>query len=249
MKQFRFVHASGDTFMRLAKTRSDVGHLLDLTPHPLWVTLTEAGEAETLRAIRAEIHQKNAPYQLINPDQGDIAFLLHRHTHLMRVGGPLAIPAVHKPAREGGHGPRHNSFMKFGWEDEVLFVDGVHLVTYHVDHLHNRGTRADDQVKQMMLLGQQMRQQAEEKALAIGSGDLNGVLPTRRDLQHVFDHFNMTTTAHETGVQTGTHENSRIDYAWTMDKDRRLHVVHMRVLKSGIFHSDHDPIVVDCEIR
>lgn len=249
MKEFRFVHSSGDTFMSLARTRSDIGHLLELRPRPLWLTLTEIGELATIKAIRAEVNKRDAPYSVINPDRGDIAFLVNRSAHVVKMGGRLAIPGKSGPAKDGGHGPRHNSFVELDWADETIFVNGVHLVTFHTNHASNSGDRSAEQVKQLQLLGKQMAWQSKDGSMALGSGDLNGALPNRHDLQKVFDQFNMTTTAHETGDMTGTHGNARIDYAWTMDKDKRLDVVDMKVLKSGVFNTDHDPIVVDCKIH
>lgn len=249
MKQFRFVHASGDTFMSLARTKSDIGHLVDLDPLPLWITLTETAEASTIEGIRDTLHKLDAPFRLVNPDRGDISFLVNHDAHVADSGGPLAIPRRPGPARTGGHGPRHNSYVELHWRGEVISVNGVHLVTYHPDHEHDTGTRGGQQVRQVELLGQQMRTQAHRRNLSVGSGDLNGQLPNRDDLQHIFDEYGMTTTAHETGVMTGTHGNARIDYAWTMDKDSRLHVVEMKVLKSRVYNSDHDPIVNDCELR
>lgn len=249
MERFRFLHSSGDTFITLAHTRSDVGHLLELRPHPLWITLTEIGETSTLHALQSEINQRNAPYRVINPDSGDIAFLVNKEARVLSSGGPLSIPKNSAPIKQGGHGPRHNSWAELHWNDEVIFVNGVHFVTFHTNHATDSGDRSALQVRQADDLGSQMANQASGSGLALGSGDLNGALPQRGDLQHVFDKHGMTTTAHETGVMTGTHGSARIDYCWTMDKDGRLSVSDMKVLKSGIFRTDHDPIVVDCEIQ
>jgi hypothetical protein len=246
MKHFRFVHASGDTFMPLSEERSDIHHLLSLDP--LWMTLTEGGERATVKAIQAVVRREKAPYYVINPDAGDIIFLVNKEARIAGYGGPLSIPAKSGPAKEGGHGPRHNSWAELHWGNEVIFANGVHFVTFHTNHASNSGDRSVQQVKQANDVGKQMERQAQGTHIAVGSGDLNGSLPQRKDLQRIFNAHHMTTTAHETGVMTGTHGQNRIDYAWTMDRDRRLHVVHMRVLKSSIIKSDHDPIVNDCVI-
>lgn len=240
----RMVHASGDTFMSLAKTGKDELNLMRLDPEPLWICITEAGEEETIRVISKTIRDHNTPYNIINPDRGDIAFLVHHDARLLGSGGPVAIPRQPGPAREGGHGVRCTSFIHLGYKGEDIFPNGVHFVTYH----EGNTTRADEQVEHAKKLGQQMRHQAEGDHVAIGSGDLNGSLPQRHDLQKVFDVFNMTTTAEETKVKTGTHGRARIDYVWTMDKDKRVTVDHMKVRKTG-FNSDHDPIVVDLSIH
>ena len=244
-KSLRMVHASGNTFMSLAKTQSDVGQLVDLKPAPLWITLTETAEEETIRAIRAEIIKKGAPYNLLNPDNGDISFLIHHDARIKDHIGRLAIPQKHAPAAEGGHGPRYNSSVALEWQEEIIWANGCHFVTFKT----KGGTRGDQQVTQANLMGKAMSHQAKGRVLSVGSGDLNGQLPNRADLQAVFDKWRMTTTAEETGNHTGTHDNARIDYAWTMDKDRRLSVEKMRVLKVREFNSDHDPVVVDLTIR
>jgi hypothetical protein len=249
MKRFSFVHASGNTFMPTVDEKADVGHLLALRPHPLWITLTEIGQTSTVAAIREVVNQRDAPYDVINPDSGDIAFLVNHEAHVANSAGPLSVPGKPGPARLGGHGPRHNSYVELHWEDEIIYANGVHFVTFHTNHATDSGNRSAQQVKQALDVARQMKHQASGSSIAVGSGDLNGSLPQRKDLQRVFHAYNMTTTSHETGVTTPTHGNARIDYAWTMDHDKRLHVVHMKVLRSSQFNSDHDPIVNNCEIR
>lgn len=243
------IHASGDTFMSLAKEKSDIGNLLKR--RALAYTITECGEAVTIQALREEVHKHDAPYHVINPDEGDIAFIVHHDVKILSQGGPLAIPAQHGPASQGGHGPRCNSFFEGEYKGETFTKFGVHFVTAHTLHDGpNKGVwRTDEQVKQADLLGQQMNAAAKGSHLAIGSGDLNAVLPNNRDVQAVFDRYGMTTTAQETGVMTGTHGNTRIDYMWTMDRDKRLSVTKMKVLKSKIYNSDHDPVEVFMEVR
>ena len=244
-KSLRMVHASGNTFMSLARTKSDVGRLVDLSPAAQWITLTECGELDTIRAISRFLQKIDAPYNVFNPDRGDIAFLVHHDVRLVDGGGPLAIPGKPGPASDGGHGPRHNSWAKLNWKDETIFANGVHFVTFRTDG----GNRGDEQVHQAELMASQMHDQARSRNLAIGSGDLNGQLPNRGDLQEIWDAHGMTTTAKETGDMTGTHGHARIDYVWTMDQDHRVSVDDMKVLKSTKFESDHDPIVVDLTIR
>jgi hypothetical protein len=241
------VHASGNTFMKVGKTKQDVRRLLGLGINPLWVTLTETLDEETILAIKQLINKHELPYRLINPDNGDISFLIQNNARPIDWGGELSVPAQPGPAREGGHGPRFNSWCEIHAYGETIFINGVHLVTYfeRSDHAHS-DTRPEQQLKQVRDLGAQMRKQAKGRNLAVGSGDLNGILPNRKDMQAVFDEFKMITTAEETGVMTGTHGSSRIDYVWTMEEqDRRLSVADMKVLKSPVYNSDHDPIVVD----
>lgn len=247
-KRLRVVHASGNTFMGLGKTQADIRRYLGMDPEPLWITLTETGQSDTLRAISQVVRDARAPYNLLNPDKGDISFLIHHDAHLKSNGGKVIIPAQGGKASEGAHAARCNSYAELEWRDETIFANGVHFVTriVHEPRLHER---SEQQVIQANAMGLQMSQQAHGRHLAIGSGDLNGQLPNRDDLQEVFNKYHMTTTAKETGNMTGTHDHARIDYVWTMDKDGRVSVEDMKVLKSGAINSDHDPIVVDLLIH
>jgi hypothetical protein len=236
--EYPVIHASGNTFMQLANTKSDVGHLLDR--NPLIVALTETGESATIAAIRAVIRDR--PYNVYNPDDGDIAFLLRHTASFVRCGGPLAIPGQPGPAAQGGHGPRHNSYITFNYLGEHITHNAVHLVTKNTDHNSGGKDRSNEQIKQIAELGAQMQRQAQGSSLVTGSGDLNAALPTDKAMQALFDKHHMTTTAHETGNMADTHGPHRIDYIWTMDADGRLSCHSMTVLKSGIFHSDHDPL-------
>lgn len=247
-KRLRVIHASGNTFMSLGKTQNDVRRYLGMDSKPLWITLTETGQTDTLRAISQVVRDTKAPYNLLNPDKGDISFLIHHDARLVASGGPVIIPAQGGKASEGAHAARCNSWAELEWQGETIFANGVHFVT-RVVHDNNHEDRSDEQVKQAEAMGLQMKRQAHGRQLAIGSGDLNGQLPNREDLQRVFDEYNMTTTAKETGNMVGTHDRARIDYVWTMDKDGRLSVEDMKVLKSGAINSDHDPIVVDMLIH
>jgi hypothetical protein len=239
------VHASGDTFLRLMDTKSDINNLLDI--EAIYYTITEAGEKLTMKMVEDLCKQR--PYLVINPDRGDILFLLHKSAHLLNLGGPLVLPAVHKPVTEGGHGARHNSWMNFRYSGEVFFHTGVHLVTAHSFHAGGGPLRTDEQNKQMQLVGEQMRKFGSGTALATGSGDLNTSLPENKQMEAIMDRYGMTTASEETGNLTSTHGTRRIDYFWTLDKDQRLSVESMRVLKGKKYLSDHDPIHTKLNVR
>jgi endonuclease/exonuclease/phosphatase family metal-dependent hydrolase len=89
-----------------------------------------------------------------------------------------------------------------------------------------------------------MQAHAKGRSIATGSGDFNAVLPNNHEMQAILEEYGLTTTAHETGVNTGTHHGRRIDYMMTADKDHRVTVHSMDVLTGPKFHSDHDPLHV-----
>lgn len=241
---FVFTHASLDTFLSDEANRSDVELLVDGLVHGSprdWITLTETGELETVQMIRRVAGRR---YQVVNPDRGDITFLVDRRLDVIDYGGPLAIPAVGHAAGAGAHGPRHNSWVQMHVRGERITHTGIHLVTLDADHNPGGKTRADQQRHQLELMADQLDVFGRGSGLATGSGDLNGVLPLRDDLQAIFDRHGLTTTAHETGVHTPTHGRRRIDYVWTRDDDRRLVVDGMKVRRGAQWSSDHDPIDV-----
>jgi hypothetical protein len=233
--KLHLIHASGNTFMPLHMFRDDVDMIVRRGPH--LAILTECGQPETMAAVRQAVSHR---MRVFNPDGGDIAFLLSFSCHPLATGGPLVIPKQSGPAQEGGHGPRHNSYIQFELGDEVITHTGVHFVTAHENHKDNTGDRRDEQVKQAVTVGQQMQRFGKGSKVSTGSGDINGVLPARRDLQAVYDQYGLTTTAEEVGNDDPTHGNRQIDYIWTYDKDRRVTVDHMQVLRG--FHSDHRPV-------
>src|SRR5678809_1465679 len=103
--ELRIIHGSLDTFMSDEKNKSDVENLLELDPDVL--ALTETGEVDMVRIINA-VCKKSKTHIMVNPDVGDITFCLSKRATLVTSGGDIVIPAVHKPARDGGHGPRCN---------------------------------------------------------------------------------------------------------------------------------------------
>ena len=226
------VHFSLDTFQKPANAADDVNKIIGL--NAFLYTFTETGDPTHVRAIKEVVHDHKG-YQFINPDAGDISFIISKKANVVRSGGPLAIPRRSGPAREGGHGPRHNSFIQYRYEGEDFSHIGVHFVTAWTEHApdgHGHGRlRTDEQVRQAHLMGQMMNNFGAGTRLATGSGDLNVTLPRNDQVQNVFDHYHLTTTAEETKVMTGTHGSARIDYMWTYDKDHVVSVKKMRVLK------------------
>jgi len=245
--EFSFGHASLNTFMSDDKNIEDVKNLLKL--HLLYYTFTETGEDRTVHLIKATVNQTSEDYVTINPDAGDICFVIRRDVRLSDYGGPLAISKQPGKASEGGHGPRHNSFFKGRYRGEEISHTGVHFVTRDADHKPGGIDRGDQQIKQARLMAEQMQRFGAGEALAIGSGDINATLPLNREMQKVFDDHFLTTTAEETGNRSPTHGSSRIDYAWTYDKDRRLSVPSMKVLRDQDYNSDHNPIVVKVHVK
>lgn len=243
MQHYHAIHYSGNTFMPVEQYAKDVRWLLARGPH--LIALTEAGEPETMAAIRNAV---NGRMQVINPDIGDIAFLLSHQCTLRGSGGPLALPAQSGPAALGGHGPRRNSFVQFDLGDEIITHTSVHFVTAHEHHASGGQSRVEQQLKQAELMGIQMEHFGKGSGIATGSGDLNTVLPVG-PVQDVFDKYHLTTTAVETKTFDPTHGDRRIDYVWTRDLDLRVRVSSMKILKSRIVNSDHDPVEAHMDIR
>lgn len=242
-------HASLDTFDTDAHNRDDVEGLVDNLVHGErrdLVTLTETGEADTVAMIRRVAGKL---YGVVNPDRGDVTFLVHRDHDVLASGGRLVIPTVHKPPSEGGHGPRFVSHVTIDLDGEELTHNGVHFVTRYADHENRKGDRHADQLRQARVVGVCMSQQGRGRRLSTGSGDLNAVLPADRHMQRIFTEAGLTTAAHETGVTTPTHGDRRIDYVWTRDADHRLIVKGMQVRRGAAWHSDHDPVDVWAVIR
>jgi hypothetical protein len=233
------MHASLDTFMPNSENESDVRNIAALEPD--WATFTETGEKAMVQLVRDVAGEK---YHVVNPDAGDITFIVRRDHKILDHGGPLAIPGKPGPAKLGGHGPRHNSFVQMEIGDDVVTHTGIHFVT---KTLHVGGPvpeRVRQQLKQGRLVGEQMTSFGKGRHLATGSGDLNSILPRDTALQDIFDEYGLTTTSEETGVMTGTHGDARLDYFWTFDADGRISVASMKVLKGHRFFSDHDPLDV-----
>ena len=250
MMALLWTHASLDTFMPDADNRADVKRLVDTLvkgEERMWISLTETGEHDTVDMIRTVAGKR---YHVVNPDRGDITFLVHRDINVLEHGGRLIIPAVHAKAADGGHGPRYNSYVRMALEgNEDVTAFGVHFVTRHTAHKAGGADRHDQQLRQARALGNAMRTAGRAGRLAVGSGDLNTSLPQDKAMQRVFDEAGLTTTAAETGVETPTHGNRRIDYSWTRDADHRLEVKRMKVRRGAAWHSDHDPIDVEAVVR
>lgn len=231
------IHSSQNTFNSDAQNETDARHIFSRRPHV--AAFTETSEKKAVDRIRKASDGK---YRVINPDEGDICFAVHNALHVLHFGGPLAIRGQRGPARLGGHSPRHNSYVQFMFHGDVISYTAIHTVTA-------RGGRTDEQVKQLNMMGQQMVSFGQGDNLAIGSGDLNGQLPIKERFQRVFDRYNLTTTAQETGDWSDTHGKNRIDYIWTYDRDGRLKVTGMNVLRDRMFYSDHNPIEAFMSIR
>lgn len=254
MTDLRLTHASLDTFAPDVDNREDVERLVDGLVHGDrrdLVTLTETGQYATVEMIRKIAGKR---FHTINPDAGDITFLVHRDHDVTALGGRLVIPPVRTSPAEGGHGPRFVSYVTLdlkleGGQTETLTHHGVHFVTRNTEHKSGGADRSRLQRRQARVMGIMMRQHGFGGRLATGSGDLNAVLPADEDLQRTFEFAGLTTTAHETGVDTPTHGSRRIDYVWTRDADHRLEVKGMTVRRGAAWHSDHDPIDVWCNIR
>lgn len=241
-------HASLDTFMSDAANRADVEGLVDGLVHGERrdvITLTETGEADTVAMIRRVAGKR---YTTVNPDRGDITFLVEHHHEVLTAGGRLVVPTVHKPAKDGGHGPRFVSHVTIKLGVEELTHNGVHFVTRSSDH-RGDADRHGQQLRQARVVGVMMGEQGRGRRLSTGSGDLNSSLPQDADMQRIFDEAGLTTTAHELGVNDPTHGDRRIDYVWTRDADHRLVVKGMRVRHGAAWNSDHDPIDVWATIR
>lgn len=246
--KIRAVHASLDTFMSDAKNVEDVLTVASLGPD--YATFTEQGDDSVVHKISKAVQAKlGAAYQVVNPDKGDILFIVKREHRILAAAGPLSIPGQPGPARLGGHGPRHNSYVSMRIGNEQVTHTGVHFVTAHPDHQHNTGDRRDQQVKQAEDLGKQMKAFSRGRAIATGSGDLNAQLPGHTGVDEVFDKWGLTTTSEETGDRTPTHGNARLDYFWTTDRDGRVSVTKMMVRRGSRFNSDHDPVDVWLEIK
>lgn len=245
MTEYVWTHASLDTFLPDADNHDDVERLVETLVHgdPRdLITLTETGQAAAVAMIR-KVAGKG--YHVVNPDRGDITFLVRRDHRLIDAGGRLVVPAVDLPASQGGHGPRYNSHVRFDLDGEDLTHYGVHIVRHDPKGRDQR----DVQLTQARAVGNAMRRDGRGSRLCTGSGDLNSVLPADRAMQRVFNECGLVTTAHETGVDTPTHGDRRIDYAWTRDADHRLEVTAMQVRRGAAWHSDHDPIDVTSTIR
>lgn len=243
--RFTLIHASGNHFLPPAQTAGDTRRLL--RHKALIYTITEAGDDQTLSAIRAAVRGKD--YTVINPDQGDIAFIVANAAEILHSGGPLVIPAEDVPASQGGHTARCNSYVQVNYKKETITHTGVHFVTAHPDPHHTTEQRRAQQLKQAGLMGEQMRKFSRGRNLATGSGDLNASIPFNTAMQGVFDTYGLTTTAKETGNGQTTHHGARLDYIWTADRDNRVSVESMKVLKDPTFHSDHDPVVAVLRVR
>lgn len=235
-RHLHYIHLSGDTFLPISQYVEDVKRALLRKPDLL--VLTEAGESATVKAVKAAAHG----YQTLNPDGGDIAFLLPESTPVFDQGGELVIPAQSGSAALGGHGPRFNSFVTFGHGGETVTHTGLHLVTRHAHHASGGPDRHAQQLAQAKAMAESMTKFGRGRHLATGSGDLNSELPGDRQMQAIFDHFGLTTTAAETHIHTPTHAGRHIDWMWTLDRDHRLSVDTMRVLRTAPFNSDHDPL-------
>lgn len=234
-----WTHASLDTFMSNAKNEEDVDRLTrNETRH--WITLTETADPKIQALIVKVVGDR---YQVVNPDDGDVTFLVQRDIEVRDSGGDLIVPALHKPASQGGHGPRHNSWVTMRYDGETITHTGIHMVTARL----SAGAKPDSgrkrqQVRQANAMADQMVAKGKGHRIATGSGDLNGALPDRDDLQAVFDAHDLLTTSAITGDLTPTHGTARIDYTWVYAKDRRLSVRDMRVRTGPQWNSDHDPI-------
>lgn len=232
------IHASGNTFMPQGAEVADIQELLARRPDILVVT--EVGEEATFEAIK---NAAGAGYHAINPDSGDIAFLVTKEARILGSGGPLAVKAQRGPASEGGHGERRNSFVTIRLRGEVITHTGVHFVTAHPGHGVDR---RDEQVSQAHSMALQVTAKGHGRNLSTGSGDLNADLERVKEVAAVFDRFHLTTTAEETGDLDPTHGHSHLDYVWSYDKDHRVSVRRMRVLH-GV-NSDHNPVEVFFDI-
>lgn len=249
MSELLLTHASLDTFDRDPDVRADVDRLVgklangdrrDLT------TLTETGQAETVDMIRDLANG----YHVCNPDAGDITFLVAPGHRIIASGGRLILPAFHAPAKLGGHGPRFVSWVAVDiGHGDTLVHHGAHFVTRYEDHEHDVGARHYQQLRHARVMGMMMREAGRGLTLATGSADVNSSLPADSAMQRIFDEAGVTTTAHETGVDTPTHGSRRIDYVLTRDRDRRLEVKRMRVRRGAAWNSDHDPIDVWANIK
>jgi hypothetical protein len=236
---YHLIHMSGDTFMPLAATQDDVERAWRRGPDLL--VLTETGENSTVQGIKDVIGKTGT---VVNPDRGDICFVIRKGITVTDAGGPLAIPGVPGPAAQGGHGPRHNSYVTQNFFGEHISHTAVHLVTAHSHHAHGGPSRTDEQLKQAQLMAKQVQALGRGHALSTGSGDLNTVLPADKAMQAIFDNHELTTTAEEAENTMPTHGSRRIDYVWTYDGDRRLYVQNMRVLSGRQWLSDHDAVEV-----
>lgn len=238
------IHSSGNTFQPLAKTKEDLRTLLQR--QALWYTLTEFAEKQNILMTVNLLRHEFSNYRVINPDRGDVAFIIRKTAKVLDYGGRLSIKGVPGPAARGGHGPRYNSYMNIKYMGEVISANGLHTV---VARIPGRSPRFDEQLKQLDDMGKQMTRFAKGTRISIGSGDLNGSLPGRSDMQRIFDKYDMTTTSEERDDNTPTHDHSRLDYVWTMDRDSRASCKDMKVLKGLNLHTDHEPIEVVIHIR
>jgi hypothetical protein len=234
------VHFSLDTFKDDDENLEDIDNILRLHPHG--VALSETGQAKMVRLIQN--HIKNSRYELINPDKGDISFLLRDDCKLLDDGGELVVPAARKRPGMVGHTSRHNSFINFEFKDEEFYWTAIHALALHGDN-----KRKQDQLDQFDSYAKQIWRFSRGRALSFGSGDFNTVLPNNHAFQNILETYGITTSAHETGVDDPTHGNRRIDYFMTVDRDGRVVVVFMDVLRGHRFNSDHDPIYVRIKVK
>jgi hypothetical protein len=239
-----FTHASLDTFLPDAKNEEDVDRLA--SDDRQWITLTETGQKDTVALVRRVVGRR---YQVVNPDAGDITFLVHRDIEVRKNGGSLAVKAVRKPPSEGGHGPRYVSWVQMGYDGQVITHHGSHLVVLRASHKGRGPSQADEQVAHLTALAKSMTRFGKGDRVATGSMDLNGALPNRDDLQRVLDRYHLVTSAHVTGDLDPTHHGHRIDYVVARTGDKRFQFRDMQVRHGPQWNTDHDPIDVWATIR
>jgi endonuclease/exonuclease/phosphatase family metal-dependent hydrolase len=246
MSELKIIHASGDTFMPIKNFKEDIKRLLARDPTVL--AITEAGQKDTMTALRSVAGRGR--WTTINPDDGDIAFIVDKNQgDVIDFGGKLAVRSDPSSPSQGGHGPRYVSWVRYHF-------DGLHMrhVAQHfvVPHAHNEAKidphLRGQQIRQASLMSATMERFAQGRSLVTGSADLNSSLPDDGTLQHIFDSYHLTTTAHESKVGDPTHGHRRIDYIWTCDLDKQVSVTKMNVL-SETFHSDHNPIEAILKIK
>lgn len=239
MTDLMWTHYSGDTFMSLAKLQEDAERLT-ATQDRHWITMTEMAQPESLAAVKDVVGRH---YQVVNPDGGDIAFLVSKHLPVLRPKGTLVVPRKAGAAAKGGHGPRYVSEFSTEYDGEEVTVLGIHLVTLKVAGKVSP-TRRRQQIDHLTAMGQRMSQVGKGRRIAVCSGDCNGDVDHRADMASVFDRYHLTTTAQETGVHTPTHADAHLDWVWTRDADQRAVVNAMTVHRGPAWNSDHDPIDV-----
>lgn len=173
-------------------------------------------------------------YQLILPDEGDVALAVLR-THTLIVSGSVAsVPAQ---GHGGGH-PAHTArpvlwagFRPHGTREAVT-VHGAHWVTRRADTGHQQLELTED-------LARVVRSHAQGRRLGFWMGDTNSpdVRADRTPVDRALRKGQLTSCWDELDRWPPTYRNATLDVIGSYDPDGRVSCDRARVLRPT--HSDH----------